>query len=219
LAQKFEECLFLAETVANKPSFRDNNDMNTQLRLALYQPDQAANTGALMRLCACLGVALDIIEPCGFVLDDRRLKRVAMDYIDHLAYVRHRSWEDFWEQTSPCQAEASAGCENPPSPSGLRRGSLHSLRSRRLVLLTTKADQDYRRFAFRADDILMVGRESTGVPEEIHGCADAQVKIPMQAGLRSLNVAMAAAIVLSEALRQCEMNNDSSISEIRRARA
>lgn len=165
--------------------------MNMQLRLALYQPDQPANTGALMRLCACLGVPLDIIEPCGFVLDDRRLKRVAMDYIDHLNYTRHRSWEDFTE----------------------------ARRIRRIILLTTKADQDFRQFDFRADDILLVGRESAGVPEEIHRCADARIKIPMQAGLRSLNVAMAAAIVLSEALRQCETVNNESISEIRRARA
>jgi tRNA (cytidine/uridine-2'-O-)-methyltransferase len=184
LAQKRKKCLFLAETVANKPSFRDNNDMNIHLRLALYQPDQPANTGAMMRLCACFGVALDIIEPCGFVLDDRRLKRVAMDYIDHLTYARHASWKDF-----------SEAHEN-----------------RRLILLTTKADLDCRQFAFREDDILLMGRESAGVPEDIHEQADARIKIPMQSGLRSLNVAMAAAIVVSEALRQIEMNNDSSIT-------
>src|SRR5580698_9208437 len=106
--------------------------MNTAMRLALYQPDQPANTGALMRLSACLGVALDIIEPCGFVLDDRRLKRAAMDYLDHLTYMRHRSWSDFVE----------------------------TLGVRRLVLLTTKADLPYYDFAFRADDVLLVGRES-----------------------------------------------------------
>jgi tRNA (cytidine/uridine-2'-O-)-methyltransferase len=162
--------------------------MNTHLHLALYQPDQAANTGALMRLCACLGAALDIIEPCGFVLDDRRLRRVAMDYLEHLSFLRHSSWDDFIKT----------------------RGS------RRIVLLTTRADLDYRRFAFRADDVLLVGRESAGVPDDVHTAADARVKVPMQEGLRSLNVGMAAAIVLAEALRQCERDDDNSAFENRR---
>jgi tRNA (cytidine/uridine-2'-O-)-methyltransferase len=165
--------------------------MNTRLRLALYQPDQAANTGAMMRLCACLGVALDIIEPCGFVLDDRRLRRAAMDYLEYLSYARHRSWDEFAAQ----------------------------LGARRLVLLTTKADMPYHRFAFHADDILLAGRESAGVRDEVHARADARIKVPMQTGLRSLNVSMAAAIVLSEALRQQEDQNDQSISENRHARA
>jgi tRNA (cytidine/uridine-2'-O-)-methyltransferase len=151
--------------------------MQPELRLALYQPDQPANTGAIMRLCACLGVALDIIEPCGFVFDDRKLRRVAMDYIDHLSYQRHQSWNGFTGQ----------------------------LDVRRLVLLTTKADMPYHQFAYRSDDVLMVGRESAGVPEEIHARADARITIPMQAGLRSLNVGMAAAMVVGEALRQ--LNN------------
>lgn len=144
------------------------------LRLALYQPDMPPNTGAMMRLCACLSVGLDIIEPCGFVLDDKKLKRVAMDYIDHLDYRRHASWDYFKNQTA----------------------------SKRIVLLTTKADDTYYDFAFRPDDILMVGRESAGVPFDVHQSADARIKIPMHQQARSLNVGMAAAIVLTEALKQ-----------------
>jgi len=164
--------------------------MNTSMRLALYQPDQAANTGAIMRLCACLGVALDIIEPCGFVLDDRRLKRAGMDYIAHLSLERHRSWSEFAGQL------------------GLRR----------LLLLTTKAEMPYHHFAFRADDVLLLGQESAGVPDHVHARAEARIKVPIQPGLRSLNVGMAAAIVLSEALRQQEQY-DASISEKHHARA
>ena len=150
--------------------------MNTRLRLALYQPDIAENTGAIMRLCACLGAGLDIIEPCGFVLDDRRLKRAAMDYLTHLDWTRHASWEEF----------------------------LSTLGGRRIVLLTTKADMPYHRFAFRPDDILLAGRESAGVPDDVHARADARILVPMQKGVRSLNVATAASIVLGEALRQTE---------------
>lgn len=144
------------------------------LRLALYQPDMPTNTGSMLRLGACLGVELDIIEPCGFVWDDKKLKRVAMDYIDRLAYRRHSGWEAFDE----------------------------GLQGRRLILLSTSGAVPYCDFAYRADDVLLVGRESAGVPEEVHTRADARVIIPMQPGLRSLNVALAAAMVLSEALRQ-----------------
>ncbi len=145
-----------------------------KLRLALYQPDMPPNTGAMMRLCACLGIGLDIIEPCGFALDDRKLKRVAMDYIAQLDYTRHASWDDFKKQAG----------------------------SRRIVLLTTKADLPYYDFAFRADDFLLVGRESAGVPPDVHASVDARIIIPMQPQARSLNVGMAAAIVVAEALRQ-----------------
>ena len=144
------------------------------MRLALYQPDMAPNTGTMMRLCACLGVSLDIIEPCGFVFDDRKLKRAAMDYIDQLDCRRHASWEEFRSSLAP----------------------------RRLVLLTTKADTAYNNFAFEPDDVLMVGRESAGVPDDVHAAADARILIPMRPEVRSLNVALSAAIVLSEALRQ-----------------
>jgi tRNA (cytidine/uridine-2'-O-)-methyltransferase len=150
--------------------------MTRSLRIALYQPDMPTNTGALMRLCACLGVALDIIEPCGFVLDDKRLKRVAMDYGGHLSYQRHQSWERFLSQKH----------------------------NRRVVLLTTRATLSYTKFRFQPSDILLLGRESAGVPDDVHEAADARVIVPMQEGPRSLNVAMAGAIVVSEALRQCE---------------
>jgi tRNA (cytidine/uridine-2'-O-)-methyltransferase len=145
----------------------------SRLRLALYQPDMPSNTGTMMRLCACFGVPLDIIEPCGFVMDDKKLKRAGMDYIDQLDYRRHMSWDDFLPQVTG-----------------------------RLILLTTKASTPYHRFAFQKGDVLMVGRESAGVPEDVHRAASAQVKIPMKTGVRSLNVALAASIVLSEALRQ-----------------
>ncbi len=144
------------------------------MRLALYQPDIPPNTGTMMRLCACLGVGIDIIEPCGFALDDTKLKRAAMDYIDHLDFARHRSWEDFVAQIG----------------------------SRRLVLLTTKAAIPYTDHAFRPDDILMVGRESAGVPDTVHDRADTRIVIPLRPPLRSLNVAISAAMVLGEALRQ-----------------
>ena len=146
------------------------------LRLALYQPDIPQNCGTLLRLAACVGIALDIIEPCGFVLSDARLKRAGMDYLPRAAMARHRSWEAF------------------------RRRQTAS--GRRLLLLTTKGDTAYTDFAFRPDDLLMVGRESAGVPDEVAQMADARLVIPLLPGLRSLNVAVAASMVLGEALRQ-----------------
>lgn len=143
------------------------------MRLALYQPDIPQNAGALLRLGACLGVPVDIIEPCGFVLGDRRLKRAGMDYLAAAALTRHPSWESF------------------------RAG-----RSGRLVLLTTQAPLAYHCFRFQADDTLLLGRESAGVPEAVHRAAEARLRIPLAAGMRSLNVALAAAMVLGEALRQ-----------------
>ena len=145
------------------------------MRLALYEPDIPQNAGALLRLGACLGVAIDIIEPTGFVLGDRRLKRAGMDYLDLAELTRHASWAKFLEQ---------------------RRG--------RLVLLTTKATAPYHRFSFRPDDILLLGRESAGVPDHVHERVDARLRIPLRPGARSLNVALAAAMVLGEALRQTE---------------
>ncbi len=147
------------------------------MRLALYQPDIPQNAGALMRLCACLGVALDIIEPCGFLLSDRNFRRAGMDYAAQADMHRHASWDRF-------QAVRASGPKN------------------RLVLLTTRAAQPYTGFAFDPDDILLMGRESAGVPDEVHQAADARLLIPMRPGLRSLNVAQAAAMVLGEALRQ-----------------
>ncbi|HEX7968409.1 MAG TPA: tRNA (cytidine(34)-2'-O)-methyltransferase [Stellaceae bacterium] len=145
------------------------------MRLALYEPDIPQNAGALLRLGACLGVPVDIIEPCGFVLSDRRLRRAGMDYLGTADLTRHESWASFLAQ---------------------RRG--------RLVLLTTRASLPYHRFAFGADDTLLLGRETEGVPDAVHQAADARLRIPMRQGLRSLNVALAAAMVLGEALRQTE---------------
>jgi len=146
------------------------------MRLALYQPDIPQNTGAILRLAACFGMAVDLIEPCGFVLDDRRLRRSGMDYLEHVELHRHRSWEAY-------QA-ARAG------------------QAGRLVLLTTKGAVPHVDCRFEAADSLLLGRESAGVPDEVHVAADLRVRIPMRAGLRSLNVAMAAAIVAGEAMRQ-----------------
>ncbi len=145
------------------------------MRLALYQPDIPQNTGALMRLAACLGVPLDLIEHAGFLLGDRRLKRVGMDYLEVLEMTRHRSWEAFLAQRSLQE---------------------------RLILLTTKGGVPYHRFVFERGDILLLGRESAGVPEEVHRAADARLRVPMRESARSLNVAIAAAMVLGEALRQ-----------------
>jgi tRNA (cytidine/uridine-2'-O-)-methyltransferase len=143
------------------------------MRLALYQPDIPQNAGSLMRLGACLGVPVDVIEPCGFLLTDKNFRRAGMDYLTEAQVMRHASWARFQEA-----------------------------RSRRLVLLTTRAAVPYTDFAFAADDTLMVGRESAGVPDDVHEAADARLVIPMLAGMRSLNVAQAAAMVLGEALRQ-----------------
>ena len=146
------------------------------MRLALFEPDIPQNAGTMLRMAACLGVPVDIIEPCGFLLGDSQLRRAGMDYLSRVALNRHLSWEAFRER--------QAGDTG------------------RLVLLTTAGQVGYDGFSFRSDDTLMVGRESSGVPESVHAAADARVKVPMTAGNRSLNVAIAAAIVLSEALRQ-----------------
>ncbi len=128
-----------------------------------------------MRLGACTGVGLDIIEPCGFILDDKRMKRSVMDYADHADVTRHLSWAAFRAQ---------------------RRG--------RLVLLTTRAAVPYTQVTYQPDDILLLGRESAGVPDDVHDAADLRVLIPMRPGTRSLNVAIAAAMVLGEVLRQVD---------------
>lgn len=145
------------------------------IRLVLFQPDIPQNAGAMMRLAACMGVPLDLVEPCGFPLDDQRLKRAGMDYIGLLDLTRHVSWSAF--------RQAAAG---------------------RLVLLTTDGDSRHVDFAFRPDDMIIVGRESAGVPDEVHRAVSARLRIPMRPGVRSLNVAQAAAIGLAEALRQVE---------------
>ena len=149
------------------------------MRLVLYEPDIPQNAGAVMRLAACFGVGLDLVEPCGFVLDDRRLRRAGMDYLKDLDLVRYRSWQQFQETRGPG----------------------------RLVLLTTRAAQAYTAFGFARGDRLVLGRESAGVPEAVHAAADARLVIAMQPPARSLNVAMAAAVVLGEAVRQVGMGN------------
>lgn len=148
------------------------------IRLALYQPDIAQNTGTILRLAACLGLAVDIVEPAGFPVSDRAFRRAGMDYLDHVAWVRHADFAAF-EATRRAQG-------------------------RRLVLMTTRAALPYTAFAFRPDDAVMLGRESAGVPAEVHQAAEARILIPLRPGLRSLNVAMAAAMVAGEALRQLD---------------
>lgn len=148
----------------------------SKLRLALFQPDIPQNLGANLRLAACLGVAVDIIEPCGFPLTDRALRRTAMDYAENASVSRHSGWTAFRDW------QASTGG--------------------RLILFSTRADARLDRFRFRADDILLFGRESAGVPEDVHAAADARVVIPLVPGARSLNVAMSAGIALWEAMRQ-----------------
>jgi tRNA (cytidine/uridine-2'-O-)-methyltransferase len=144
------------------------------MRLALFEPDIPQNLGAFIRLSACLRVPLDLIEPCGFPVDDKRIRRAAMDYYDLATIVRHASWQSFRRDRSPG----------------------------RLILLTTKAATLFPGITFKRDDTLLFGRESAGVPDEVHDRADLRLRIPLQAGARSLNVALAAAMVLSEGLRQ-----------------
>ena len=150
------------------------------MRLALYQPDIPQNTGTILRLAACLAVPVDIIGPTGFDMSDRSLKRAGLDYLDHVDLTRHVSFADF-------EAARRAAAPVP-----------------RLVLLTSHGAARHIDFAFKATDILLLGRESAGVPEAVHQCAGARVRIPMTAGLRSLNIAVAAALVLGEALRQTD---------------
>ena len=148
------------------------------MQLALYQPDIPQNTGTMLRLCACLGVTAHLIEPAGFPISDKNFRRAGMDYIDLVDIRRHISWTDFelWRK-----AEGA-----------------------RLVLATTKGAVPYPEFRFRPDDIILMGRESAGVPDEVHQAANARLLIPMRAGLRSINVAVSAAMMLGEALRQVD---------------
>jgi tRNA (cytidine/uridine-2'-O-)-methyltransferase len=143
------------------------------MRLGLFQPDIPQNLGAAIRLAACLGVPLDVIEPCGFPLDDRAVRRAAMDYAGRAEVVRHASWADFLSVTQG-----------------------------RLVLFTTRGATPFHDFAFQPSDVLLFGRESAGAPDEVHAAADARVFIPLAAGARSLNVVTAATLALGEGLRQ-----------------
>jgi tRNA (cytidine/uridine-2'-O-)-methyltransferase len=146
------------------------------MRIALYQPDIPQNAGTILRLAACLGVEAHIVEPAGFPTSDRAFRRAGMDYLDQVTIVRHGSFATFeaWRRT--------AGAA--------------------LVLFTTRGGASYLERVYRPDDVLLFGRESAGVPDEVHAAADARLLIPMRTGLRSLNVAVAAAMALGEALRQ-----------------
>jgi len=144
------------------------------MRLALYQPDIPQNTGTILRTAACLGVPVDVIGPAGFDLTDRALRRAGLDYLDHVALTRHVDWEAFRAATA----------------------------ASRVVLMTTRAQDAYGGFAFAPDDVILMGRESSGVPDHVHAAADVRLRIPVVPPLRSLNLAVAAAMVLGEALRQ-----------------
>jgi tRNA (cytidine/uridine-2'-O-)-methyltransferase len=146
------------------------------LRIALFQPDIPGNTGTILRLAACLGLAVDIIEPAGFDISDRNLKRAGMDYIASVALTRHVNWERF--------------------------ESFRQAEGRRLVLASTKAALPYTRFAFQPGDILLFGRESAGVPDHVHAATQNRILVPMVEGQRSLNVAMSVAMIAGVALRQ-----------------
>lgn len=149
------------------------------MRLALYQPEIPQNTGTLLRTAACLQVDVDIVEPCGFVFSDKHLKRAGMDYLDLAKVIRHNDWDSF---QSLRQAQDG----------------------RRLVLLTTKGAMAYTDFEFHENDVLLLGNEGSGVPQAVHNIVDARITVPMDANARSLNVAVAASMVLGEALRQTD---------------
>ena len=152
------------------------------MRLALFQPDIPQNTGTLLRLGACLDVALDIIEPCGFIFNEKAIRRAGMDYLEQVSYRRHNSWQDFL-----------AFRQEHPEEYG------------RLVLMTTHASNPYTEFNFKKNDIILMGRESAGVPQEVHETVDARLLIPMNKNARSINMAISAAMVLGEGLRQTHL--------------
>jgi tRNA (cytidine/uridine-2'-O-)-methyltransferase len=145
--------------------------------IALYEPDIPQNTAAIIRTCACLGAKLEIIEPCGFLLTDKRFKRVVMDYMDHNQIEFYQSSDKFFE----------------------------AKKNQRIVLMTTKGSISYTKFKFNSDDTILFGRESAGVPESIHQLIESRLKIPMNNNFRSLNIASSVAIVLAESLRQTEI--------------
>jgi tRNA (cytidine/uridine-2'-O-)-methyltransferase len=147
------------------------------MRIAMYEPEIAGNVGAVLRLCACLGVGVDLIEPMGFEWDDRRVRRAAMDYIDHVEIRRHAGFAEFQDTLGPA----------------------------RLVLFTTKATRSAYDCTYRPDDVLLFGKESAGVPQAVANACGERVRLPMRSEVRSLNVATSAAIALSEALRQTDM--------------
>ena len=149
------------------------------MRIALYQPDIPQNTGNIFRLGACLGLEIDIIEPAGFILDDKKFKRSSMDYIKFLNYKKHLDWHSFYNWSKKKRF--------------------------RLILLTTKSSKKYTDFLYDKNDVLLFGRESAGVPEFVHNNVDIQLTIPMVSGVRSINVSSSVAIVIGEACRQLNL--------------
>ena len=150
------------------------------MRIALFEPDIPQNTGNIFRLGACLGVSVDIIEPAGFVIDDKRLKRASMDYYEYLDLTKHLSWEKFYEWSK----------EN----------------SYRLILLTTKSTKSYYDYRYQPNDIILFGRESAGVPEYVHETVDERLTIPMIKGPRSINLSSSVSIVAGEMIRQLKLS-------------
>ena len=149
------------------------------MRIALFEPDIPQNTGNIFRLGACLGIEVDIIEPTGYVFDDKRFKRSSMDYIEHIKYKRHLDWNEFYEWSKK--------------------------NNFRLILLTTKSKKKYTEYQFQDNDILLFGRESAGVPKDFHDIVDEQLTIPMKKNMRSINVSSSVALVTGEACRQLEL--------------
>ena len=149
------------------------------MRIALFEPDIPQNTGNIFRLGACLGIEVDIIEPTGYIFDDKKFKRSSMDYIDYIKYKRHLDWDTFynWRKNN----------------------------NFRLILLTTKSKKKYIDYQFQHNDILLFGRESAGVPQNVHNSVDEQLTIPMVKNLRSINVSSSVALVAVEACRQLEL--------------
>ena len=149
------------------------------MRIALFEPDIPQNAGNIFRLGACLGIPIDIIEPAGFVIDDKRLRRASMDYYDYLDLTKHISWENFYDWSK--------------------------INSYRLILLTTKSQKSYYNYIFQNNDILLFGRESSGVPDKVHSTVNERLKIPMIEGPRSINLSSSVAMVASEVIRQLKL--------------
>ena len=154
-----------------------HNSINEGLKIALFEPDIPQNTAAIIRTCSCLGAKLEIIEPCGFLINDKRFKRVVMDYMDEKEIKFYQSSNDFFE----------------------------SKKNQRIILMTTKASSSYTEFKFKKNDTILFGRESAGVPEKIHKIVKYRLKIPMKNNKRSLNIASSVAIILAESLKQTKL--------------
>ena len=150
------------------------NSLNEGLKIALFEPDIPQNTAAIIRTCACLGAKVEIIEPCGFLLDDKRFKRVVMDYMDEKGIKYYKSYDQFFDEK----------------------------KNQRIILMTTKASSSYTKFKFKKNDTILFGRESAGVPQFIHKMLKNRLKIPMKNGKRSLNISSSVAIILAECLKQ-----------------